>query len=95
MKSQSLRILVYMMTSWEVGREEFWLDSDSGLLHFDQIASVTHFTFRRMSIVLRGRSFKIITYSYLERRVKMRGVIPSLQRTFSWRCACGQEFNTS
>jgi hypothetical protein len=65
MKSRSQHSLVYMVTNLEVGREEFWLDSGSGLLHFDQIASVTHFAFRRMSIVLRGRSFKIITYFYL------------------------------
>jgi len=64
------------VTSLGVGREEFWLDSGSGLLHSDQIASVTHFAFRRMSIVSRGPSFKIITYFYLEPRLRMTGVLP-------------------
>jgi hypothetical protein len=88
-KSRSLHSLVYMVTGLEVGREEFWLGSSSGLLHFDQIASVIHFAFRRMGIVLRGRCFKIITYFYLESSLRMRGVIPSLPHTYSWRCACG------
>jgi hypothetical protein len=73
-KTRSLHSLVYMVTSLEVGREEFCLDSGPGLLHSDQIAAVTHFAFRRMGIVLRGRSFKVVTYPYLEPRLRMRGV---------------------
>lgn len=61
-KSRSLYSLIYMVTSCEVRREEFWLDSGSGLLHFDQIGPVTHFAFRRMGIVSRVRSFKVVSY---------------------------------
>jgi hypothetical protein len=74
-----------MVTSLEVEREKFWLDLGPGLLHF---------AFRRMDIVLRGQSFKVVTYPYLEPRLRVRGVTLPFQRTYSWR-ACGQEYKTS